>query len=165
MALIKASFQWGDKLAPITVEVDTSMKVSEHFTIGELANNLAKDSVKYVSTPRHRKFMLMIEEMRYVFGSMTVNSCYRTASYNASVGGDAKSRHLYAEALDWSKRGVSSEYRTKVANKWQELCIKYREYGAVNYYTNGFHLEIGSDQSYGTKTFQIRDYRGKKGDW
>ena len=45
------------------------------------------------------------------------------------------------------------------------IADKYREVGAINLYTNGYHCEIGSDKSYGATGFTVRDYRGTKYDW
>lgn len=150
-------------------DVDEKQKISPHFTIKEVANNKAKDEIKYVSTPRTRKFLRMIEKMREKFAPNTGITCtsnYRTKSFNnATPHADPNSRHLYGEAMDWYIGNVPASMRKQVADYWQYLCILNREVGAINYYTHGFHLEIGSDLSYKATTFSIRDYRGTASDW
>lgn len=163
--MIKAKYVWANGVETIC-EVDLNAKVGKYFSVYEIANQSAKDDIKYVSTPRHRILLRMMDEMREKFGSMQINSCYRTESFNnATPNADKNSCHLRGEAFDWYIGTVSSSKRTDVRNYWERLCIKYGMYGAINYYTHGFHCEIGSDISYGTYRFTVRDYRGTKSDW
>lgn len=163
--LIKAKYVWADGTFTI-VNVDLSQKVSKYFTVGEVANQSAKDDIKYVSTPRHRKFLRMMDDMREHFGPISPSSCYRTESFNKSLkGADPKSAHLRGEAMDNPIKTVTNQMRTDRRKYWEYLCIKYREIGAINLYTKGFHYEIGSDISYGASTFSVRDYRGTANDW
>lgn len=162
---IKAKYVWLDGTYTI-VNVDLNQKVSKYFTVGEVANQSAKDDIKYVSTPRHRKFLHMMDEMREEFGPIAPSSCFRTKSFNDALpGADKNSCHLRGEAMDNPINTVTNQMRTARRKKWEYLCIKYREIGAINFYTRGFHYEIGSDISYGAMGFQVRDYRGTPDDW
>jgi len=140
--------------------------IVKNFTIEEMSNSSASDSVKLVLTERVIKFATMMQEFRTWWNKpMTVNSWYRTKNFNTKCNGDPKSRHIYGEAMDWGQKGLTDSQRRQIMTKWKAICKKYGEIGAINYYTNGIHFEIGSDLSYGNKVFQIRDYRGKQGDW
>lgn len=148
-------------------ESEPGQKFGKYFTLQEIANNKAKDDIKYISTPRNRKFMRMMDRMREKHGSITVSSCYRTKSFNdATPHADKKSRHLEGEALDWwIGNNITTSRRTAIRDDWENLCIEFGEVGAINYYTHGVHLEIGSNFSYGSKGFKVRDYRGTASDW
>lgn len=163
--MIKAKFVWAGGTETIC-ELDLNAKLAKYFAVHEIANQSAKDEIKYVSTPRHRKFLSMCDNMRDIFGAMKVDSCYRTKSFNDALkGADPKSCHMRGEALDWWVGNVPAAMRKKVRDAWEQQCIEHREIGAINYYTHGFHLEIGSDISYGSHIFTVRDYRGTKNDW
>lgn len=153
----------------VVCDVDENQKISPHFTVKELANNKAKDDIKFISTPRSRKFLRMVEEFRKrrsPVKGINVTSNYRTKSFNsATPNADPKSRHLDAEALDWWIGVVSAGDYNLLARDWENICILFGEVGAINFYTHGVHIEIGSDISYGAKGFNIRDYRGTKADW
>lgn len=163
---MKMKITWDSGVTTL-VEVANSEKLAKNFTVGELANVSSDDTVKMISTSRSRKFLQMLQMMRDKFGSMRITSNYRTLSYNRKVGGDAKSRHLYAEAADWyiGKAKITKELTENVTAEWQKICHSFGEVGAINYYTNGYHLEIGTNYSYGNKAFVVRNYIGKAGDW
>jgi len=149
------------------VDMAVTNKIAPHFTLKELANNKGSASKpQYIIDDYTQRFMDMIEQLRSWYGkSMTVNSCYRQKEYNASVGGDSRSAHLHGCAIDWGIKGQTNEQRQKVAAKWEGILKANGVIGSINYYTNGYHLEAFSDEWFGQKSFQIRDYRGKKGDW
>lgn len=142
-------------------------QIRPHFALKELANNKG-DATKpqFIIDEKVDLFLDMIEEFRKWFNKpMNISSMFRQESFNASVGGDKNSAHLHGCALDWWMPGHTSEQRRNVTAKWEQLCKKYKVVGSLNYYSSGYHLEIYSDLWYGQEQFQIRDYRGKKGDW
>lgn len=76
--------------------VGRSYKISEHFTLGEMACKDGSDLVLYST-----ELMAKLEELRtYVGGTITINSGYRTASYNRKIGGAALSQHTQGTAAD-----------------------------------------------------------------
>lgn len=150
----------------VSLDVDPQEKILRNFRFVEIANNKAKETCKLViDTDRAWKLLRMLQITRDRFGPMNLNSVYRTKTYNKTVGGDAKSCHLKCWAFDWQKPNQTSAERKDVTEWWKSLCETFNEIGAINYYTSGYHCEIGSDIQYGATTFTIRDYRGKEGDW
>lgn len=150
----------------LKASLDPNLKIADHFKVSELANNKAYDECKFLISTQSLMFIEMVEEFRRWFNkSMTVSSCYRTPSYNKSVGGDANSAHLQACAMDWWIPGHTELQRNNVRSKWEEILKAHNVIGAINFYTNGYHLEAFSNLWYGQKAFTVRDYRKKKGDW
>lgn len=148
------------------VWLDGNKKLSKNFALYEYANKKSKDEIKAVFYTESWIHIKMIQRMRDMFGAMSGNSWYRTKEYNAKLtNADPRSAHLYGCAFDWYKPKETDYDRKYKADVWKNLCKEYGVVGAINYYTNGYHLEILSDKCYGNTTFKIRDYRGKKGDW
>ena len=76
--------------------VGRSYKISEHFTLGEMACKDGSDLVLYST-----ELMAKLEELRaYVGGTITINSGYRTAAYNKKVHGASSSQHIKGTAAD-----------------------------------------------------------------
>ena len=150
-----------------TAAVPEAFRIRKNFTLKELANTKAKDSVKFIYNPGVAEFLDELQEFRDWFNKpMTVNSCYRTAAFNASCGGSSNSAHLKGTAMDWGISGHTEKQRQNVINKWKAICAAHKVYGKINLYTNGYHLEAFSDKAYGaTEPWRVVDYRGKKGDW
>lgn len=73
-----------------------SYKLSNHFTLGEMACKDGSDTVK-VST----ELIDMLEKLRtYVGGTISINSGYRTSAYNKKIGGASASQHIQGTAAD-----------------------------------------------------------------
>ena len=150
----------------ITTDLLETTKLKTNFTVGEVANKEAKDEVKLViGDPRAWKLLDMMQLTRDCFGSITVSSGYRTKAYNRKIGGDTNSAHLYFWAWDWWIQGETAAKRKEKYLWWRNLCREFNEIGAINYYTDGYHCEIGSDILFGATMFVQRNYIGKKGDW
>lgn len=148
----------------VIIDLPEGWRLEKNFILSELANNLALESVKFISTSRSRKFLSMIQEFRTWYArSMTVTSNYRTPSFNDKCGGSKNSLHLDALALDW-KANHNNTQRAKVRNKWADICKAHKEIGGINFYTHGYHMCIG-EEKFGNTAFTVRDYRGRKGDW
>ena len=164
MAKYNVEITWNSGAASV-VQLDGATKLRANFTVEELANTKATDSVKLILNAEVMEFLDMIQEFRKWFNkSMTVSSFYRTASFNKSCGGSSNSLHLLALAMDWYIQGHTEQQRSNVKNKWEQICKAHGKIGGINYYTNGYHLDCAEDK-FGYKTFQTRDYRGKTGDW
>lgn len=142
-------------------------QLRKNFKLTELANNQGnKNEAQFIIDANVDTFLDMLQEFRLWFAKpMTINSCYRQSAFNKKVGGDAKSAHLHACAVDWAMKGHTEAQRTNVKNKWADICRAHNVIGSINFYKNGYHLEAFSDKWYGQKTFVVRDFRGKKGDW
>lgn len=150
----------------VEVEIDGNVKIAQNFQFYEYVNKKAKDAVKAELWPESFIHIKMMQKMRNTFGSMEITSWYRTKAYNSSLqNADPRSAHQFGCAADWKKKGEKDSDRKYKADVWKNLCSSFGVVGAINYYTNGYHLEILSDKCYGNNRFVIRDYRGKKGDW
>lgn len=149
-----------------TVDMD-NCQLRKNFSLTELANNKGDKSIPQFIIDRYvDEFLDMLQEFRQWYAKpMTINSCYRQEKFNASVGGDSNSAHLHACAVDWWIPNHNQTQRTNVQNKWASICLSHHVIGAINFYTNGYHLEAYSDKWYNQKAFAARNYIGKKGDW
>lgn len=146
------------------VEITPSTHITKNFTFSELANNKAKEDVKAIFNDDIKMFAEMLQELRNWYAkSMKVNSWFRTPSFNKSCGGASNSLHLKGLAMDWGVKHTPAQH-INVQNKWAEICKAYGVIGGINHYTNGYHLSI-HEEVFGNKSFTVRDYRGKKGDW
>ena len=150
----------------LTTEIDKRFAILPNFEAQEIANTSAKEDIKLVVDERAWKLLTMLQLTRNRFGRMAVSSVYRTKTFNASIpNADPKSCHLKCWAFDWPCANQTATDRTEKTEWWQSLCKAFGEIGAINLYSNGYHMEIGSDIQYGNTQFVVRDYRGKKGDW
>ena len=79
-------------------------KPCEHFKIKEFRCKDGSDEIKY--SPETVAFL---ENIRAHFGgkSITINSAYRTATYNKKIGGASKSQHVVGTACDIVISGVT----------------------------------------------------------
>lgn len=82
---------------------DGTKRVSAHFTVREFACKDKSDLVKIDSALVEKLEGLWSHFANQAYGktcSITINSAYRTETYNKTVGGATNSRHLYGEAAD-----------------------------------------------------------------
>ena len=148
------------------VEIDPKTHITKNFQFEELANNKAKDAVKCIYNDEIKLFAEMLQELRDWYNkAIKCNSWYRTPSFNQSpeCKGNKNSLHLKGLAFDWGVKHTAVQHQ-HVEKKWKEICERYKVIGGINHYTGGYHLSIHEEQ-FGNKTFTVRDYRGRKGDW
>ena len=82
---------------------DGNKNLSANFKVREFACTDGSDPV-FVSD----KLVEILQEIRSHFGrAVTINSAFRTAAKNKSVGGATNSQHLYGMAADITVKGVS----------------------------------------------------------
>lgn len=166
MSIIKCQlFLPTNKLA--TVDLDSEFYILPNFRVEEIANNKATDEIKLVIGDRRAwKLLTMLQITRDRFGRMDLSSVYRTKSFNNTLpGADKNSCHLKCWAFDWKNPNDTDKERQIITDWWRNLCREFNEIGAINYYTNGYHCEIGSNIQYGNTSFKVRDYRGTEYDW
>lgn len=147
-----------------TKSLPDTFRIAPNFTLKELANNLASESVKALWNDDIKKHCRMIQALRDRTGVMNVSSWYRTPSFNRKCGGASNSLHLKALATDVKYPKMNDGQRKIITDTWRAICAEYGVIGGINYYTNGVHLASREDL-FGAKSFVIRDYRGKNGDW
>jgi len=145
----------------------TDCQIRKNFRLSELANNQGNAALpQFIIDKDVDVFLDMLQEFRNWYAkSMQINSCFRQEAFNKSVGGDPKSAHLHACAVDWAIKGHNETQRSNVRNKWADIAKAHNVIASINYYSNGYHLEAFSDKWYGQKEFAVRDYRNRKGDW
>lgn len=137
------------------INMNSALRMTEHFTIDELANWKNEDEIKYIITPESIVFLQRMEEFRRWYGKpITVNSNYRAESFNATLPAAINdSQHLKACAMDWAVKGHSFLTRTAIKN---QVFKQARSYGCgchVIYYDWGYHIDFA-----GTKQILL-DYR------
>ena len=77
-------------------QMGRGFKLSDHFTLGEMASKDGADIVKV-----NPDLIDFLEYLRNYFGAtISITSGYRTAAHNEKVGGAAYSQHIYGNAAD-----------------------------------------------------------------
>ncbi|MEK9644291.1 MAG: D-Ala-D-Ala carboxypeptidase family metallohydrolase [Alphaproteobacteria bacterium] len=91
------------------------MKLSEHFTLGELTRSRTADRLGIDNSPtkadveRMRALCVaVLEPIRNVMGPVRVNSGFRSAVLNLAIGGAKDSQHMLGEAADIECADVSN---------------------------------------------------------
>lgn len=120
----------------------TSKPSSAHFKMEEFK---CKDGTQ-VPTEYYgncQKLMNMLEEIRTACGNraITINSGYRTPSYNKKIGGASKSQHLYASAADIRVSGMSASEVYKICDK----LVGSR--GGVGKYSSFTHVDVRGNRA------------------
>lgn len=73
---------------------------TEHFSKAEMACRCGCGDYEM-----NQEFLEKLEDLRNLFGKMTINSAKRCEQWNSKVGGENNSFHLYGNAIDvciWS---------------------------------------------------------------
>lgn len=143
-------------------------RITKNFRLEEIANPLSKETVELEITPELILFIQRCQVARETLAQMVpsvysvkgfiVNSCYRTAKYNAKVGGDKNSAHLVGRAMDIGNIR-QSDFKL-LTNVWETICVRDKVIGGINYYNWGVHITDNEDR-FGNFEFTIRDKRGK----
>lgn len=81
-------------------QLGRNYKVSDHFTLGEIASKDGADKVLYDTD-----LLDMWEDVRFLLGgdgvcALKPNSWYRTPAHNRAQGGASNSQHIYGTAAD-----------------------------------------------------------------
>lgn len=130
-------------------QITKSFKITEHFTIGEMACkcgcNIPNDVYENL-----KKLCIKLEELRKVIDKpIIIISQYRCDKRNRLIGGAPKSQHKYGKAVDIVVDGMTPEEVANVANK-----LKFKGVGIYDSFT---HVDIRSS------IFNARwDHRTKK---
>lgn len=140
------------------VDVDPAVHLSDHFTLGEMANNEGDKNIpQYIINSRVSLFLKMHEAFRVWFNRpYRPNGSYRQLAFNKKVGGVSNSRHLKGLAVDIPFPNMTDAQWKNIYTKWMQLCNQNNTVGEAGRYSWGFHL--GMDIEY-QKTFNIFDNR------
>lgn len=122
-------------------KVGRNMKISPHFTLGEMACKDGSDKVLYST-----ELMSMLEKLR-AYGGFTIhiNSGYRSPSYNRKIGGASKSQHIYGTAADIS---VKKDGKTVSGKLICCLCQTLGFRGIAYISESAVHVDMRSSGSY-----------------
>ena len=118
-------------------ESGSAVPQSAHFKLSEFKckEGTAVPAKYYANC---QKLMGLLEEIREACGNrpITINSGYRTPSYNKKVDGAPKSQHLYAAAADIKVSGMS-------ASEVYRLCDRLvGNRGGVGKYSTFTHVDV-----------------------
>lgn len=121
--------------------VDINTKVSPNFTLGEF---VSRSKGRYAVLQPHA--VVRIQTLRGQLGSISINSGYRSPTYNSSVGGANSSRHMFGDGFDFvgtnvtiskaetactNNGGFLVEYSSHVHCDWRDTNVDPLFYGAV----------------------------------
>lgn len=128
-----------------SMKKDWNKKISEHFSVYEFACSDKSDTVLVDS-----QLVEVLEQVRNYFNKpVTINSAYRTPSYNISIGGSSKSQHCLGTAADICIKSVDP---IRIALYVASLPY-FKNHGGIGYYsrvssTAGFvHIDVRTNTS------------------
>lgn len=148
-----------------TMSIAESRQITKHFTFKEEANTSAKESIKLELWPESLIHARMREEFRIWWGrAIVLNSCYRTPSFNQSVGGIPSSLHLRGTASDLGLGSLPDSTWNSCVDKWRQICDEYGTTGEIGRYDWGIHIgsHIECTAKPYTSTFYVFDERSVK---
>ena len=127
------------------VQLNSIMKLSEHFTLGELTKSGSHPEVYNI--PSHevianlKRVCGWLEVLRERYGApIIINSGYRSLLLNKKIGGVPTSNHLTGCAADIRVSGMEQliryaaillDYADESNQEFDELLIERNRYGAI----------------------------------
>ena len=133
------------------VQLNSKMKLSEHFTLGEMTVSSHKE---VYNIPSHeaianlKRLCVWLEALREASPGpskgrgepIIINSGYRSPQLNRKIGGAANSNHLTGCAVDIRTSGMEQaicyaailiNYAKESQQVFDELLIEHNRYGAI----------------------------------
>lgn len=112
-------------------------KLSANFKVEEFACKDGSDPIFIAS-----ELVEILQKIRTHFGkAVTINSAYRTATYNKKVGGATYSQHLYGIAADIKVKGVTP----KAVATYVETLMPNK--GGIGIYPTFTHVDVRETKS------------------
>ena len=127
------------------VQLNSKMKLSEHFTLGEMTKSNSHPEVYNI--PSHeaianlKRLTKWLEVLRMRAGTpIRINSGYRSPQLNKRIGGVPTSNHLTGCAVDIRVSGMEQliryaaillDYADESKQDFDELLIEKNRYGAI----------------------------------
>ncbi len=126
--------------------------LSTNFKISEFA---CKDGTDKILIDTEMIFIL--QKIRELAGkAVTINSAYRTSSYNAKVGGSSTSYHMYGRAFDIKSAGLGIDNICKIANTLGvKGIIKYSTFVHIDSRASKYHYDNVNKKSITYGTYSI----------
>lgn len=116
---------------------DGNTNLSKNFKVKEFACNDGSDKVII-----DEKLVDILQKIRDHFGApVTINSAYRTAEYNAKIGGVSNSQHTKGTAADIDVKGISPKQVAQYAEYLMPNMGGIGEYGTFT------HVDVRSNRS------------------
>lgn len=128
-----------DGITAYSLKKDGEKQLTKNFKVKEFACKDGSDTIFI-----HDKLPVVLQYIRIRTGkAVTVNSAYRTESYNASdaVGGAEYSQHLYGTAADIAVKGYTPATLASIAREIMP------DWGGVGIYDWGIHVDIRKDKA------------------
>ncbi|MZQ75278.1 MAG: DUF882 domain-containing protein [Peptoclostridium sp.] len=128
-------------------------KITDNFNIAEFACKGGGEVLLNRETIDH---ICRLQRFRNWFNRpMTINSGYRTAAYNAKVGGAKNSMHVQGIATDFAlpnefytfSKERQEQFLQNVKKKWFEICAADGLGGGVGFYKTFIHLDSRTGKS------------------
>ena len=122
-------------------KVGKDFKISDHFTLSEMACKDGTDKVLY-STDLLKK----LEQLRAYGGfTITINSGYRSPAYNKKIGGATNSQHIKGTAADI----VVKKYGKTVSGKLVCCLCQSLGFKGIGYISeSAVHVDMRESGSY-----------------
>jgi len=115
------------------------MKITKHFSYEEMHCN---DGTVYpmILLSRLSALCYALEVVRAVTGlTLTLNSVYRTSTYNKRIGGARNSQHKLGMAADFKLKGISPKRLFPILDRFQRLGVLPK--GGLHAYSTFVHLD------------------------
>ena len=127
------------------VQLNSKIKLSEHFTLGEMTKSNSHPEIYNI--PSHEAIANMkrlcewLEVLRKRYGApIIINSGYRSPQLNKKIGGVPTSNHLTGCAVDIRVSGMEQliryaaillDYADETHQEFDELLIEKNRHGAI----------------------------------
>ena len=126
------------------VSINKQVKLSEHFTLGEVTKSRHKEIYNipsHVAIENLKRVCAWLEELRARAKTpIVINSGYRSPQLNKKVGGSSTSNHLTGCAVDIRVAGIEQamryavilmDYADETKQDYDEIFIEKNRYGAI----------------------------------
>ena len=122
--------------------IDTDMRLSENFTLGEMVKSATAQKLGIVNVPMRYHIMnlrnlckTVLQPLRNQFGPIFINSGYRCPALNEAVHGVGASQHMLGEAADIHIRNIEEGIRyfdfILTHCKFDQLLFEYSKSGVA----------------------------------
>lgn len=125
-------------VTPYSLAKDGDKKLSANFRVREFKCKDGSDPI-FISS----ELVTVLQKIRDHYGkAVTINSAYRTPTYNKKVGGVAQSQHVYGTAADIKVAGV----KPADLYKWIDANV-LKGTGGLGLYSTFVHVDVREGKS------------------
>lgn len=125
-------------IAKYSLKADGEKQVSKNFKVKEFRCKDGSDTILIDVDFVNDKLQKIRDHFKV---PVTINSAYRTESYNKKVGGASKSYHMKGQAFDIVVKGISA----KDVALYAETLLKNT--GGIGVYSNFIHIDSRKEKS------------------